>query len=117
MNLIEITTLIVAFIGVSFMWLASLGLWRLPDFYNRLHATGQARTLGCAALLISVAIYGGDPTLVAKLLVFIGIVFLTTTIAAYALGHAAYLSGIRYARGTQVHHLAGPSSNSDETLS
>jgi multicomponent Na+:H+ antiporter subunit G len=89
----------------------------LPDFYNRLHAAGQARTLGSAALLIGVAIYGGTPTLMAKLLVFMGFVFLTTTIAAHALGRAAYLSGMRYARGTQTHHLASSHTNSDKTLS
>jgi multicomponent Na+:H+ antiporter subunit G len=123
MNLIEIVTLFIAFIGVCFMWLASLGLWRLPDFYTRLHAVGQARTLGSATLLIGVAVYGGMPTLVAKILIFIGIVFLTTTIAAHALGRAAYIAGIHSVQATRTHHLAelhtieNLGQNDDQTLS
>jgi multicomponent Na+:H+ antiporter subunit G len=82
-----------------------------------LHAAGQARTLGSAALLISVAVYGSTLALAAKLLIFIGIVFLTTTIAAHALSRAAYVSGLRYVQGTQIHHLAEPHTNGEKTLS
>lgn len=39
--------------GGAFMLLGSWGLWRLPDFYTRLHAPTKATTLGLAALLLA----------------------------------------------------------------
>lgn len=43
-------------IGAIFVFVGSLGLAKLPDFYTRLHAPTKATTLGMGCLLISSAI-------------------------------------------------------------
>ena len=38
--------------GAVFIFIGSLGLAKLPDFYTRLHAPTKATTLGMGSLLI-----------------------------------------------------------------
>jgi multicomponent Na+:H+ antiporter subunit G len=47
-----LTTLAVLF-GLFFMFVGALGIWRLPDFYNRTHAASKCVTLGISGLLVA----------------------------------------------------------------
>jgi multicomponent Na+:H+ antiporter subunit G len=40
-------------LGTTFMLLAAVGLWRLPDLYHRMHAATKGVTLGITGLLIA----------------------------------------------------------------
>lgn len=40
-------------LGTTFMLLAAIGLWRLPDLYHRMHAATKGVTLGITGLLIA----------------------------------------------------------------
>ena len=44
-------------IGAIFTLVGSIGLFKLPDFYMRLHGPTKASTLGVGAMLIASAIY------------------------------------------------------------
>lgn len=86
---------ILALIGALFMFLASLGLIRLPDFYTRMHSASKASILGLLLIATETGItLGSLAALLHTLLVSLFFV-LTTPIAAHLLGRAAYLSGIR----------------------
>ena len=50
---IELTVSIFLVIGALFVFIGSLGLAKLPDFYTRLHAPTKATTLGMGCLLIA----------------------------------------------------------------
>ena len=81
-------------VGVFFMFVASLGLVRLPDFYLRVHAPTKAATLGLFALvfalLAAVPSVRGEEALLAAL--FIGS---TIPVSAHILVRGAYRSGLR----------------------
>ena len=47
-------------IGAVFVFIGSLGLAKLPDFYTRLHAPTKATTLGMGCLLIASVILVTD---------------------------------------------------------
>ena len=49
---IEVIVSILLVLGASFIFIGSLGLAKLPDFYTRLHAPTKATTLGMGCLLI-----------------------------------------------------------------
>ncbi|MEA3406382.1 MAG: Na+/H+ antiporter subunit G [Pseudomonadota bacterium] len=44
-------------VGAIFTLIGSIGLYKLPDFYMRLHGPTKASTLGVGAILIASAIY------------------------------------------------------------
>lgn len=79
--------------GAIFFLASAIGMMRLPDFYSRIHASGNSETLGCMLSFIGLMIYeGGTLTTVKMALVFL-IVFLANPIGSHILSKAAYKSG------------------------
>ncbi len=48
----EIAGLLFVLGGLFFLFVAAVGVWRLPDVYCRAHALGKAMTLGIILLLV-----------------------------------------------------------------
>jgi multicomponent Na+:H+ antiporter subunit G len=88
-------------IGVFFMFVASLGVLRLRDFYMRVHAPTKAATLGLIFLLIAVAIVVGTPTVMTKAVLAIVFIAATAPAGAHLLARAAYRSGVKYSSDTR----------------
>lgn len=58
MNIIaEVFVSILLILGSSFVLIGSIGLWRLPDIFTRLHAPTKATTLGLGAMVVASVIY------------------------------------------------------------
>lgn len=80
-------------VGVGFLCVATIGVLRFVDPFQRMHASTKAGTLGAGLVLVGVAIDMGqtDAVLVA------GITFLfllaTLPVAGHLLGRASYISG------------------------
>jgi multicomponent Na+:H+ antiporter subunit G len=89
-------------IGVFFMFVASLGVLRLPDFYARLHAPTKAATLGLLALLTALAIDVPETTTITKAVVAMLFIGATAPLGAHLLGRAAYRCGVRLPPGTVI---------------
>jgi multicomponent K+:H+ antiporter subunit G len=54
---IDILLSLLILTGAIFTFIGSLGLFRLRDFYTRLHGPTKATTLGVGCLLIASAVY------------------------------------------------------------
>ncbi|WP_437728284.1 monovalent cation/H(+) antiporter subunit G [Sorangium sp. So ce861] len=87
--------------GTFFMFMASLGVLRLPDFYARIHAPTKAATLGLACLLAALALHFQELASVTKAALALFFVGVTAPVGAHILARAAYRSGVR-APGTRV---------------
>ncbi len=76
--------------GAFFTLVGSLGLYRLPDFFTRLHAPTKSSTLGVGALLVASILLplgsGFLPGMAEVLLTFF--VFLTAPVSANMLALA-----------------------------
>jgi len=79
--------------GAAFMFLASLGLLRMPDVYTRLQAGTKAATLGALALLLGLAL--AQPGWALKLLVIALFVMLTSPVSSSTIARATELAGMR----------------------
>lgn len=83
-------------IGTFFLLIGTIGLIRLPDVYNRMHATSKATTIGAASLFLSgFVIFGPQgPGLVS----LVGIVFLfvTAPTGAHMISRAAQKMGVPF---------------------
>jgi multicomponent Na+:H+ antiporter subunit G len=80
--------------GGVFLLVSCVGLLRLPDFYSRAHAVGKAETLGSMLVLVGLALYNGANLTSLKILLILGIIFITNPTATHALMRSAFRSGI-----------------------
>lgn len=72
---------------------SAIGMLRLPDFYSRIHASGNSETMGTLLAMIGLIILEG-PTLTAAKIAFVFLfVALGNPIGSHILSKAAYKSG------------------------
>ena len=83
-------------IGLFFLTVGTVGLVRLPDVYNRMHATSKATTLGAASIFLAGFAYFGPQG--AGLVSLVGIVFLfiTAPTGAHMISRAAQRMGVDF---------------------
>jgi multicomponent Na+:H+ antiporter subunit G len=78
--------------GVAFILIASVGVARLPDVFQRMHAATKAGGIGTSLVVLGVLVAGGVARPLTGLLT-IGFMLLTLSVASQLLARAAYLSG------------------------
>ena len=93
-------------VGALFALTASIGLFRLPDVYTRMHAASKAGTLGSCFMLIALAVHIGEFATTLRALSGVVFFLLTAPIAAHLLAKAAYSAGYRMWRGSVNDDLA-----------
>lgn len=86
----EIVSSIFVLIGAAFALVGSIGLWRMPDFFTRLHGPTKATTLGVGGILLASAVHFSEtgPLSVHEVLVTI-FLFITAPVSAHLLSQAA----------------------------
>ena len=85
--------LLLKIVGTVFLLVATIGVLRFKDPFQRMHAATKAGTLGAGLVLAGAAVTKGsfDATLVAVLTILFLIA--TMPVAGHLLGRAAYISG------------------------
>ncbi|MFB6133167.1 MAG: monovalent cation/H(+) antiporter subunit G [Halanaeroarchaeum sp.] len=98
LNALE-TSVVIALIAVGSLFLAvgTLGLLRLPDVYNRMHATTKATTLGAASIFLSGTVAFGPAGHGLTTLVGIVFLFLTAPTGAHMISRSAQKMGVEFA--------------------
>ena len=86
-------------VGLFFLTVGTVGLVRLPNVYNRMHATSKATTLGAASIFLAGFAYFGPQG--AGLVSLVGIVFLfiTAPTGAHMISRAAQRMGVDFVGG------------------
>lgn len=88
----ELTGTIITGIGVIFLLLGSLGIFRMPDVYNRVQAGTKCTTLGSFLTIIGVGIM--EPGWFWKTLIIALFILISNPISSHALGRASRKKGI-----------------------
>jgi multicomponent Na+:H+ antiporter subunit G len=78
--------------GVVFITIASIGVARLPDVFQRMHAATKAGGIGTSLVVLGVLVAGGVARPLTSVLT-IAFMLLTLSVASQLLARAAYLSG------------------------
>jgi len=88
-------------VGAFFLLVGTVGLLRLPDVYNRMHATSKATTLGASGILLAGFVHFGPQG--AGLVSLVGIVFLflTAPTGSHLISRSAQRMGVDFAGGVQ----------------
>ena len=91
--ILAIVALLFKLVGVGFLCVATIGVLRFVDPFQRMHASTKAGTLGAGLVLVGVAI--DMATLEALLVAGATFLFLLATlpVAGHMLGRASYISG------------------------
>ncbi|VAW29594.1 Na(+) H(+) antiporter subunit G [hydrothermal vent metagenome] len=91
MSIMEIIGGIFLVVGSTFLFLGGLGIYRMPDIYNRLQAGTKATTLGAMSLILGVGIL--EPSWIWKSLIIIIFIAYSNPISSHALARATYRRG------------------------
>jgi len=92
MSVFEIIGGIFIIIGSIFLFLGGLGIYRMPDVYNRIQAGTKATTLGAMSVILGVGIaqLESDWTWILKTLVILIFIAYSNPISSHALARAMY---------------------------
>ena len=118
--IIDILTVAAMLFGLFFLVIGALGLWRLPDVYNRMHAASKCVTLGISGLLVAAVLCfaaqhaaGGDEAAweslvgaATRALLVIVFQFTAAPVGAHMLARAAHVDGAARWKGTLDDELA-----------
>jgi|TARA_B100000749_G_scaffold276635_1_gene264179 multicomponent Na+:H+ antiporter subunit G len=89
MDIINLVSSLFITIGALSIIVGLLGVYRMPDFYTRLHAASIIDTLGAMLILFGLILYYGFNIVSLKLLLILIFILITTPTAAHALAKSA----------------------------
>lgn len=97
-------SLIIFFIavGVLFIVVAAIGIFRLPDLYTRAHAASKSATLGIMCLLIGVFFHFWliEDHFNPRILLGILFLFITGPVGGHIMSRSSYIAGVKPWSGT-----------------
>ena len=82
-------------VGLFFLFVAAIGVLRLPDVYTRSHAVSLTDSLGAFFMLGGLALYEGFSTNLVKILVVLVLLYLLNPVITHATVRSAYRSGLQ----------------------
>lgn len=88
--IVEILTLVCIVSGVILIFIASIGLFKMPDIYTRMSAVTKAVTFKVGLVMLSVSIYFNTFPVVFKSLLIVFLLLLTTPVSSHLLGKEAH---------------------------
>lgn len=101
----ESALLLLLVLSSTVVLLAAAGLLKMPDLPTRMHATTKAGVLAVMLTMLAVALYFARLDVVARAFAIIVFTFISTPIAAHAIGRAAYVSGAKLWPATVLDEL------------
>ena len=113
--LLDIMSWILLLAGSTLVLIGGFGIWRLPDFYTRLHPAGLTDTMGAGLILLGLLLQTETYTVGIKLLVIITFLLFTSPTTCHATARAALAAGLRIWRapGTPTPKQARNDDNGD----
>ncbi|TDS60196.1 monovalent cation/H(+) antiporter subunit G [Myroides indicus] len=103
--MIDILIMVLSTLGAIFILIASIGVFRLPDFYTRLSVTIKAATLGIGCILGAAAIHFSEFSITTKAIAIVFFLFITSPVAAFLIARTAYHTGIKLWDKTVIDEL------------
>lgn len=103
----EILVMTLMLTGAFFMFLAGLGMLRMPDLFLRMSSTAKAGTLGAGLILLAASIHFDNFSIATRAIAISVFLLLTAPVAAHMIGRAAYFDGVPLWKGTVLDELRG----------
>ncbi|MEM0440925.1 MAG: monovalent cation/H(+) antiporter subunit G [Candidatus Caldarchaeum sp.] len=92
--MLEIISMILLGFGLLVYVTGIVGIIRLPDVYNRLHAVTKTSFIGVLFIILSGVVYYGNNPLSIKAIAIAIFLTITYPVAGHLLARAAYRTGV-----------------------
>ena len=92
---IDIVSWVLLASGAVFLFIAGIGLLRLPDVFARMHAAGIGDTLGASLIASGLMVQSGFTLVTVKLMFVLLFLFFTSPTATHALAKAALAGRVK----------------------
>lgn len=86
---VDIASWLLLAAGGAFMFIAGIGILRLPDVFTRMHAAGIGDTLGAGLIIAGLIVQSGFTLVSVKLLFVLLFLFFTSPTSSHALAKSA----------------------------
>lgn len=93
--LIDTLSWISFIVGGFFLFIGSLGMVRMVDFWARLHAASIIDSAGIGLIILGMMLQSGLTLVTVKLALIVLFLFITGPTASHAAANAAFMSGSR----------------------
>ena len=87
--------MILSTLGAIFILIASIGVFKMPDFYSRLSVTIKAATLGIGCILVAAVLYFSDFSVTTKAIAIMFFLLITSPVAGFLISKVAYMTGTK----------------------
>lgn len=98
----EIVAVILMLGGFFFLMVGAVGLIRLPDVYNRLHALGKSDTLGSGLIILGLVFVIPGFDNIVKLLLMGALIITINPVMTHLITKTAYVRGTPLSEGSFV---------------
>ena len=98
----EVLAMILMGSGFFFLAVSAIGLIRMPDVYNRMHALGKSDTLGNWLIVLGLILIIGDLTSAAKMALIIILVATINPVMTHLLAKTSYGLGMDLVKGSYL---------------
>jgi multicomponent Na+:H+ antiporter subunit G len=112
----EIVVIFLMVLGTIFIFLAAVGLLKMPDVFLRMSASTIAATLGVSSILIALAVHFADFGITVHVIGTNIFLFLTVPVGAHLMGRAAHKAKYHQWDKTVVDRLKGKYNIKERTL-
>ncbi len=102
-----------AIAGSLLLFLAALGILRMPDVFNRMQAGTKATTLGSILFLAGVGI--AEPSWLGKVALLVLFIVFTNPISSHMLARSAHSTGIPMTERSTIDALADAYTEDEST--
>ena len=110
----EILIALLLWTGGLFMFIAAIGIVRLPGLYMRMHAATKVGTLGISGLILAAMLDFAHMAVTTQGFLVIIFFYLTAPIAAHMISRAAYYSGVKMVAHSVVDELKEARENGED---
>jgi multicomponent Na+:H+ antiporter subunit G len=112
----EFVVIFLMVLGTIFIFLAAVGLLKMPDVFLRMSASTIAATLGVSSILIALAVHFADFGITVHVIGTNIFLFLTVPVGAHLMGRAAHKAKYQQWDKTVVDRLEGMYNKKERTL-
>lgn len=88
--------------GVFFLLVGGVGLIRLPDVYNRMHAVGKCDTLGSGLMILGLILIADTFAIAIKLSIVLFLIIVINPVVTHLMAKVSYERGMDLAEGSFV---------------
>ncbi|MEQ8661777.1 MAG: monovalent cation/H(+) antiporter subunit G [Gammaproteobacteria bacterium] len=92
--MLELASGVLMLLGAGFFFAGTVGLWRFPDVYCRLHALTKADNLGVGCIAVALALQADSLAAALKLLLVWPLTLLASAAVSYAIAERARALGV-----------------------